>query len=202
MLLGIWELGRTYRGRWYQWYQPFLQHIEIWPAPGNMTYPVLLGGSPMMGRCCFPRFPFKGTFPWWLFLMADYSPLLYCESICHSLGPRKEEPASSSVLLTSFTAMSFKTILFIYLWLLWLGLLLCSRGFFSCSKWGLLSCCRVQASHCGGFSCFWAWVLGCTSFRSCGTCAYFPHGMWDLPGLEIEPVSPALAGFLDHQEAS
>ena len=31
---------------------------------------------------------------------------------------------------------------------------------------------------------------------SCGTGAQLHHGMWDLPGQGIEPVSPALAtGF-------
>ena len=29
---------------------------------------------------------------------------------------------------------------------------------------------------------------------SCGSWAYLLHGMWDLPGPGIEPVSPALAG--------
>ena len=31
-------------------------------------------------------------------------------------------------------------------------------------------------------------------FSSCGAWAELPHGMWDLPGSGIEPVSPALAG--------
>ena len=29
---------------------------------------------------------------------------------------------------------------------------------------------------------------------SCGILAQLPSGMWDLPGLGIKPVSPALAG--------
>ena len=29
---------------------------------------------------------------------------------------------------------------------------------------------------------------------SCGACAWLLHGMWDLPGPGLEPVSPALAG--------
>ena len=29
---------------------------------------------------------------------------------------------------------------------------------------------------------------------SCGAQAYLLHGMWDLPGPGLEPVSPALAG--------
>ena len=30
--------------------------------------------------------------------------------------------------------------------------------------------------------------------RSCGAQASFPSGRWDLPGPEIKPMSPALAG--------
>jgi len=30
--------------------------------------------------------------------------------------------------------------------------------------------------------------------NSCGTRALLLHGMWDLPGPGIEPMSPALAG--------
>ena len=34
------------------------------------------------------------------------------------------------------------------------------------------------------------------SLSSCGTWAQLLHGMWDLPGPGIEPMSPALAGGL------
>ena len=66
--------------------------------------------------------------------------------------------------------------------------------FFSCAKCGLLSSCGVPASHCTVFSCYRAQALE-HRLSSCGAqtlswlCA-----MWDLPGSEIEPVSPALAG--------
>ena len=43
-----------------------------------------------------------------------------------------------------------------------------------------LSSCGSQALECR---------LG-----SCGALAYLFRGMWDLPGPELEPVSPALAG--------
>ena len=49
--------------------------------------------------------------------------------------------------------------LFIYIWLCWV-FAVCGL-FSSCSKWGLLSSCRVQAAHCGGFSCCGTRVLGC-----------------------------------------
>ena len=41
-----------------------------------------------------------------------------------------------------------------------LGLWCCVWAFPSCSEWGLLSSCGVQASHCGGFSCCRAWAPG------------------------------------------
>lgn len=38
-------------------------------------------------------------------------------------------------------------------------------------------------------TCFLAQALGCDVFNSCGAL-----GMWGLPGPEIEPLSPELAG--------
>ena len=78
-------------------------------------------------------------------------------------------------------------------------------------SWAVLGpCCSVRASHRGGFSCCRAQALGHTGFsrysawapyscpehglRHCGTRAYLPCGMWDLPGPGIKPMSPALAG--------
>ena len=64
----------------------------------------------------------------------------------------------------------------------------------------------VWASHCGGFSCCGTQAIGRTGFSSsgsqalerrlssCGAQAQLLHGMWDLPGPGLEPVSPALAG--------
>ena len=73
--------------------------------------------------------------------------------------------------------------------------------------------CDARASHCSGFSHCGAWALGmrasvvvahglssCGSqaldhrLSSCGAQASLLHGMWDLPGPGLEPVSPALAG--------
>ena len=55
--------------------------------------------------------------------------------------------------------------------------------FSSCSEWGLFSSWGTQAIEHMGTS-------------SCGTWAYLPHGMWNLPRPGIELVSPALAGWL------
>ena len=86
------------------------------------------------------------------------------------------------------------------------GSLLLCRLFSSCSKWGLLSSCSVQASHRGGFSYCRAWAPGYMAFsscssktlehrlNSCGAWVQLIPGMWDLPGSGMEPMSPALAG--------
>lgn len=37
-------------------------------------------------------------------------------------------------------------------------------------------------------------IVACTGFSSCVTRAYLLRSMWDLPRLEIEPMSPALVG--------
>ena len=73
--------------------------------------------------------------------------------------------------------------------------------------------CSAQASHCGGFSCCGAQLLGPRAsgvaehglsscglralglgLSSCGARAYLLHGMWNPPGPGIEPMLPALAG--------
>ena len=70
-----------------------------------------------------------------------------------------------------------------------------------------------------GLSLGWLLLLHSTAFRrpgfrnchlqalqhwvsSCGAQAQLPHGMWDLPRAEIEPVSPELAGrFLTNRSS-
>ena len=94
-----------------------------------------------------------------------------------------------------------------------LGLHCCARAFSSCVERGLLFVAvRGLLIACDGFSCG-ARALGtqasvvvarglrsCGSralerrLSSCGTRASLLHGMWDLPGPGIEPVSPALTG--------
>ena len=93
-----------------------------------------------------------------------------------------------------------------------LGLCCCARAFSSCGEWGLFfvavcvllivvaSCCGAQALGlwasvvvARGLSSCGLWALE-RRLSSCGTWAYLLHGMWDLPGPGIEPVSPALAG--------
>ena len=86
-------------------------------------------------------------------------------------------------------------------------------GFLYLWRAGATFCCGEQASHCSGFSCCGARVLGawasvvvarglssCGSWAlehrlsSCGARSSLIRGLWDLPGLGLEPVSPALVG--------
>ena len=52
----------------------------------------------------------------------------------------------------------------------------------------------AKASPCGGLSCCTTQAVGHVGFSSCGTWAYLPRGMWDLPWPGIKPMLPALAG--------
>ena len=97
----------------------------------------------------------------------------------------------------------------LFFWLRWvfvtahgLSLVAASRG-----------CSSLRASRCGGFSCCRARALGTRApvvaahglsscglwaldhrLSSCGAWALLLHGMWDIPGPGLEPMSPALAG--------
>ena len=87
-----------------------------------------------------------------------------------------------------------------------LGLCCCTQAFSSCCERRGYSSLR-----CMGF--LWRWLLllqstgsRCTTFSSCGsqaperrlsscgTWALLLRGKWDLPGPELEPMSPTLAG--------
>ena len=104
--------------------------------------------------------------------------------------------------------------IFIYLFG-WAGSSLLSTGPSSCSERGLLSNWGAQASHCGGLSCCRAWALGIWAsvvvvcgLSCCGsqdpehrlsnlcTQAQLLCNMWNPPGPQVEPTSPALAGGL------
>ena len=94
-----------------------------------------------------------------------------------------------------------------------MGLHCCTWAFSSCSERGLLFvavrglliavaslCCGARALG-ARTSVVVAHGLNSCGLRalerrlsSCGAQAYLPHGMWDLPGPGLEPVSPALAG--------
>ena len=101
--------------------------------------------------------------------------------------------------------------IFIYFWLCWSSFL--HRLFSSCGEQELLSSCGVQASYCGDFFCCrtqlqgaWVSIVVAHGLNSCSSQALehklnswdswtqLPCSMWDIPGLGIEPVSPALTG--------
>ena len=102
------------------------------------------------------------------------------------------------------SSLSFFLPSFLYLWLRWvsvavrgLSLVAASRGYslLHCEgfslRWLLLL--RSTGSRCAGFSSCGSRALE-HSLSSCGARAQLLHGMWDLPGPGLEPVSPALAG--------
>ena len=77
----------------------------------------------------------------------------------------------------------------INLFLAALGLRCCTRAFSSCGEWGLFSLLWSTGSRRVGFS-----SCGTRGLSGCGAWAYLLHGMRDLPGPGLEPMSPALAG--------
>ena len=85
-------------------------------------------------------------------------------------------------------------ILLLYFRLCWLFVVAHGLALVAAS-WGLPSSCCVQTSRCRGFSCCGAWALGC-GLSSYGTWDQLPHGKWDISGLGIEFMFPALAGGL------
>ena len=94
-------------------------------------------------------------------------------------------------------------IYFIYFWLCWVLLHAC---FLQLWRVGATLRCGLWASHCVGFSCCGARALGTRAsvvggsralerrLSNCGARASLLHGMWELPGPGLEPLSPALAG--------
>ena len=100
--------------------------------------------------------------------------------------------------------------LFVCLFLAALGRLRCVRAFSSCGKSGhslvvvrgLVAVAPLVVKH--GLSGTWASVLaargfsGCEALEhrlsTCGAQAWWLCGLWNLPGLGLEPASPALAG--------
>ena len=82
----------------------------------------------------------------------------------------------------------FFLILFYYLLLAALGLRCCARAFSSCGEQGLLFV-AVR-----GLLTVVASLVAEYRLSSCGARAQLLHGMWDLPGPGLEPMSPALAG--------
>ena len=102
--------------------------------------------------------------------------------------------------------------LFIYFWLLWvfvaahgLSLVAASGGYSFVAVRGILIavaslCCGARALGMRASVVVARGLSSCGSralerrLSSCGTWALLLCGMWDLPRLGLEPVSPALAG--------
>ena len=96
----------------------------------------------------------------------------------------------SCISFLSFFLTSF-LLFFLYFFCHSLSLFCPTWASSSCWELGLLSSCHVQASLGT-----WASVVVALKNRlsNFGTQAQLPRGMWDLPGLEMEPMPPALAG--------
>ena len=69
----------------------------------------------------------------------------------------------------------------------------CVRAFSSCGKWGPLFI-AVRWPLAIAASLVSEHRLQTRRLSSCGSRAQLLRGMWDLPRLGLEPVSPALAG--------
>ena len=108
---------------------------------------------------------------------------------------------SSTIYLLFFLTLF---ILFIYFWLHWVFISACGLSLVAASG-------GYSSLRCTCFSLRWLLLLWSTGSRhagfsncgsqalerrlsSCGAQAYLLRGMWDLPGPELEPMSPAWAG--------
>ena len=93
--------------------------------------------------------------------------------------------------------------IYLFIWVLWvfiaahgLSLVATSGGYSSLQRvgfslWWLLLLQSTGSRH-PGFSSCGSWALE-RRLSSCGAWAQLLHGMWDLPGAGLEPVSPSLA---------
>ena len=86
----------------------------------------------------------------------------------------------------------------LYLFLAALGLRCCAQAFSKLLQAGatglLIAVASLVSEH--GLLGSWASVAVACRPSSCSTRAQLLRGMWDLPRLGLEPVSPALAGGL------
>ena len=74
-----------------------------------------------------------------------------------------------------------------------LGPHFCARAFCSCGEWGPLFI-AVRGPLTIAASLVAEHRLQTRRLSNCGSRAQLLRGMWDLPGPELEPVPPALAG--------
>ena len=95
----------------------------------------------------------------------------------------------------SLLSTIFFIYLFIYLFLVVLGLRFCARAFSSCGKRGPLFI-TVRGSLTIAASLVAEHRLQMRRLSSCGSRAHLLRIMWDLPRPGLEPASPALAGRL------
>ena len=92
-----------------------------------------------------------------------------------------------------FLFLFFKLFIFLFLFMAVLGLCFCERAFSSRGKWGPLFI-VVRGPLTIAVSPVAQYRLQMRRLSNCGSQAQLLHGMWDLPGPGVKPVSPALAG--------
>ena len=93
-----------------------------------------------------------------------------------------------------FFFLNFLFIIYLlFLFLAVLGLRFCVRAFYSCGEWGPLFI-AVHGPLTITASLVVEQRLQMLRLSSCGSWAQLLRGMWDLPRLGLEPMSPALAG--------
>ena len=120
--------------------------------------------SPQFRACCHlhAKFVFYACLFAYSFPCPPPTPLI--------LGPHSYSTSPSATLSVLGSLLKKKQRIYLLIFG-YDGSSLLHRPFSSCSKWGLLSSCGAQASHCGGFSCCRAWALGLAGFSSCSVWA-------------------------------
>ena len=188
----------------------FVEARGIFRCGARASLQLCCGGSRARGLCSLQhtglvapqhvgsQFPDQGSNPCPLHWKADSLPLDHQGSsnfeFIFVYGMRK----CSNFILFFFIN------LFIYFWLRWVFIAACGL-FSSCGEQELLlvvvrglliavaSLIEEHRLQEHGLSSCGSQALECR-LSSCGTQAQLLHGMWDLPGPGLEPVSPALAG--------
>ena len=137
------------------------------------------------------------SFMWEAVLTLLFKDWCLTQQYCHLLGVHQKCRVSSSSPDLLNQNLLKKHNLFIYDWA---GSSLGSRAFLQLWRVGATRRCGARA-HCDSFSYCgaqalgtWASVVAVHRLSSCGTWAWLPCGMWNLPGPWTEPVSPPLAG--------
>ena len=127
----------------------------------------------------------------------------YCSDLCQRVFPMFSS-RSFMVSCLTFRFLNHFEFIFVYgmrkcsflkIFYLFFGCVWLCAGFLQLQRAGATLHRGAWASHCGAQALgVRASVVVAHGLSSCGTWAQLLHGMWDLPGPGIKPMSPALAG--------